>query len=76
MSSVRGSRKRRELPADVRSKHLIQLVVEPDVQAFLEQEAGRLSTRKHKCSVPDVVRALIAAYYEKQVMGLITDPSD
>ena len=76
MPVVGGSRKRRDLPADVKSKHLVQLVVTPDVLAFLEQEAGRLTTRKHKCSVPDVVRALIASYYEKRVMGLIIDPAD
>jgi hypothetical protein len=44
---------------------------------FLELEAKRIGEKQGKNYLPsDVVRALIASYYEKRVAGLLVDPND
>jgi hypothetical protein len=45
--------------------------------AFLELEAKRMTEECGKqCHTSDVVRALITAYYEKRVAGLLVTPDD
>jgi len=45
--------------------------------AFLEVEAKRIGEAKGKYVRPaDVVRALITAYYEKRMAGLLVSPDD
>lgn len=49
----------------------------PDMHGFLVVEAKRLSQKTGKKTTPqDVVRALIAAYYEKRMTGLLVSPDD
>jgi hypothetical protein len=44
---------------------------------FLELEAKRIGEQQDKNYLPsDVVRALITAYYEKRVAGLMVGPND
>lgn len=44
---------------------------------FLRVEAKRIKDKTGKsCRAPDVVRALITAYYEKRMVGLLVDPDD
>jgi len=59
-----------------KSRHLIQVLVPIEMLHAIEQEAERLSTRKHKVTVTEVVRALIAAYIEKRLLGMVTHPDD
>lgn len=49
----------------------------PIMQNFLEVEAKRLTERTgKKTSAQEVVRALITAYYEKRMAGLLVNPDD
>lgn len=44
---------------------------------FLEVEAKRLSEEhKRNVTVKDVIRALITAYWEKRLAGLLLGPDD
>jgi hypothetical protein len=53
------------------------IYVPPPVAAFLEVEAKKASEKKGKLVKPtDIVKALIAAYYEKRVAGLLVSPDD
>jgi hypothetical protein len=47
------------------------------MRAFLDIEAKRLSEERGKLiKRGDVVRALITAYYEKRMAGLLVNPDD
>ena len=49
----------------------------PIVQQFFEIEAKRLSEKHGKhVFITDIARALMAAYYEKRMAGLLIDPDD
>ena len=53
------------------------LFLELDMHKFLELEAKRLSVKHgHRVRPPDIAKALLAAYYEKRVAGLLVDPDD
>jgi hypothetical protein len=48
-----------------------------ELNRFLQQEAHRLSRKMGRAiRRGDIVRALIAAYYEKRAIGLLVDPDD
>jgi len=53
------------------------LFLSPGMHEFLEIESKRLTEKKGKRVSPSIiVRALITAYYEKRVAGLLVDPDD
>lgn len=69
---LRGEEEHRE---DITRKFAIYLP--PPMAAFLEVEAKRIGEEKGKYVRPaDVVRALITAYYEKRMAGLLVSPDD
>jgi hypothetical protein len=70
----RIDRTRRELPPDVVTPRELVLAISEQMREFLEREAIRLSRKKRKYTVQDIIRAVLAAYYEKRAMGLLIDP--
>jgi hypothetical protein len=47
------------------------------VLQFFELEAKRLTEKRgRKVFITDIARALMAAYYEKRMAGLLVDPDD
>lgn len=72
----RRSRRREELPPDIKSVHLIQLKVSKELISALEAEVERLTTRKRRYTVAGILRTLIATYLEKRRLGLIAYPDD
>jgi len=55
----------------------LTLFLELDMHKFLELEAKRLSVKyERRLRPPDIAKALITAYYEKRVAGLLVDPDD
>jgi hypothetical protein len=68
-------RKPEEAREDIRRR--LNIFVPPNMLAFLEVEAKRLSEERNQClRHSDVVRALITAYYEKRMAGLLISPDD
>jgi len=64
-----------EAVEDIRYRSTLQLP--PHMSRFLDVEAKRLSKQTNKNVSPqDIVRALIAAYYEKRMLKLVTCPDD
>lgn len=61
---------------DIRSRMVI--ILPPPMMRFLEIEAKRYSEGKRDVNYRpvDVVRALITAYYEKRMVGLMVSPDD
>lgn len=60
---------------DIRRR--VSLSIPPNMLAFLELEAKRLSERRGRLIMPtDVIRALVTAYYEKRMAGLLVGPDD
>ncbi len=60
---------------DIRRR--VTLSIPPNMLAFLELEAKRVSEESGKLTTPpDVVRALVTAYYEKKMAGLLIGPDD
>jgi hypothetical protein len=52
------------------------IAISEEMRAFLEREAIRLSRKKRKYTIQDIVRAVLATYYEKRAMGLLINPDD
>lgn len=54
------------------------IILPPPMMRFLEIEAKRYSEGKRDVNYRpvDVVRALITAYYEKRMVGLMVSPDD
>jgi len=64
-----------EAQEDMRRIH--QLRLPPELSDFLDVEAKRETDRKKKRVRPaDIIRALIVAYYEKRLAGLLVSPDD
>lgn len=60
---------------DIRRR--LNIFVPPNMLAFLELEAKRISEETGKITRhSDLVRALITAYYEKRMAGLLVNPND
>jgi hypothetical protein len=56
---------------------ILKIIISPEMQKFLSAESRRLSTRtKRPISSQGIIRALIAAYYEKRMIGLLVNPDD
>lgn len=77
----RKTRKKEESLEQIRQR--LNIFVPPKMMAFLELEAKRYSEARRKRKkgdrifVPsDIVRALIVAYYEKRIAGLLVGPDD
>lgn len=48
-----------------------------DMISFLDVEAKKFSEQQScKITTTDIVRALIASYYEKRIAGLVSCPDD
>lgn len=73
---ARGTHKRpEEAQEDIRRR--LNIFVPPSMLAFLEVEAKRLSESGGKLiRHSDIVRALVASYYEKRMAGLLVSPDD
>jgi CRISPR/Cas system-associated protein Csm6 len=73
-------RTHRLVPEEEAIEHIpaiLKIRLAPEMVQFLETEARRLSERgKKPRTVQDVLRALVAAYYEKRMIGLLLDPND
>jgi len=69
-------RKPEECQEDIRPR--VTILLPPKMIAFLEVEAKRYSEGKRDVNyiAADVVRALITAYYEKRMVGLMVNPDD
>lgn len=59
-------------------RYRMEIQLDPMVRRFLEVEAKRLSKKLGRPGLHpnDIVRALIASYYEKRMAGLLVDPDD
>ena len=58
-------------------RHRTATLFTPEMHRFLELEAKRLSDKHGKTyTIQDVIRALVASYYEKRMIGLLIEPDD
>jgi hypothetical protein len=59
-----------------------RIMLSDEMRSFLESEVIRLNIKleregsKDKMTVQRLIRALITAYYEKRVVGLLVNPDD
>ncbi len=64
-----------EAREDIRAR--LNIFIPPTMKSFLDLEAKLMSEETGRyCQPADVVRALIAAYYEKKMAGLLVSPDD
>lgn len=71
----RKTHKPEEACEDIRRR--LNIFVPPNMLAFLELEAKRITEETGRFTRhSDVVRALITAYYEKRMAGLLVNPDD
>jgi len=65
-----------EAQEDIRRR--VTILLNQPMMTFLEVEAKRYSEGKRDVNFTpaDVVRALITAYYEKRMIGLMVSPDD
>ena len=55
----------------------MRVYIKPEMRRFLELEAKRINGKKNsKFRAQDIVKALVTAYYEKRMMGLVINPND
>jgi hypothetical protein len=55
----------------------IRVILPPELKRFLETEAKRIRDNHFKKCTPQILlRALLTAYYEKRMIGLLVDPDD
>jgi hypothetical protein len=70
----------RKSPEEIKEQIVsrVAITLPPEMREFLDMEAKRLreSGRKGKVTPATIVRALITAYYEKRLAGLVTSPDD
>lgn len=58
-------------------RYSMRLTLNKEMKTFVEVEAKRIGEIKGKKVYPtQVVRALIASYYEKRMAGLVVSPDD
>lgn len=73
---ARASHKVHNLHAEKQLNQVL-VTVDPAMRRFLDDEAKRLSEKSGRhIYVTELVRALITAYYEKRVAGLLVSPND